>query len=82
MKYLIITSLYTSIIAVTTTQSELFPILFSTAGILLLYWFLSHSFCHAERNCFLKRRKSVLHGFLPKHSHPDHIASYAFEVNL
>ena len=34
MKYLIITSLYTSIIAVTTTQSELFPILFSTAGIL------------------------------------------------
>ena len=34
MKYLIITSLYTSITVVTTTQSELLPILFSTAGIL------------------------------------------------
>ena len=54
MKYLIITSLYTSIIAVTTTQSELFPILFSTAGILLLYWFLSHSFAMRKEIAFLK----------------------------
>lgn len=54
MKYLIITSLYTSIIAVTTTQSELFPILFSIAGILLLYWFLSHSFAMRKEIAFLK----------------------------
>ena len=73
MKYLIITSLYTSIIAVTTTQSELFPILFSTAGILLLYWFLSHSFAMRKEIAFLKRRKSDFMEFLPKHSHPNHM---------
>ena len=54
MKYLIITSLYTSIIVVTTTQSELLPILFSTAGILLLYWLLSHSLAMRKEIAFLK----------------------------
>ena len=82
MKYLIITSLYTSIIVVTTTQSELLPILFSTAGILLLYWLLSHSLAMRKEIAFFKRRKSVFHGLFPKHSYPDHIASYAFKVNL
>lgn len=54
MKYLIITSLYTSITVVTTTQSELLPILFSTAGILLLYWLLSHSLAMRKEIAFLK----------------------------
>lgn len=62
MKYLIITSLYTSITVVTTTQSELLPILFSTAGILLLYWLLSHLW-GIERSGFFNGREKWAKGF-------------------
>ena len=60
MKYLIITSLYTSITVVTTTQSELLPILFSTAGILLLYWLLSHSLAMRKEIAFLKEENGTV----------------------
>lgn len=54
MKYLIITSLSASIITLITTQSELFQISFSVAGLLLLYWFLFHSSAMRKEIAFLK----------------------------
>lgn len=54
MKYLIITSLSASIFTVITTQNELFSILFSVAGVFLLYWFVFHTSTMKKEIAFLK----------------------------
>lgn len=54
MRYLIITSLSASIFTAITTQNELFSILFSVAGVFLLYWFVFHTSTMKKEIAFLK----------------------------
>ena len=80
MRYLIITSLSASIFTAITTQNELFSILFSVAGVFLLYWFVFHTSTMKKEIAFL--RKSILYRFFPEYPYSGHITSHSAEVSL